>query len=367
MSGTSLDGIDVALVKTDGEAVIERGPFLGIDYDPPFRLQLAEALEQAKTINERTQRPGMLEQIEQELTARHAEAVQTFLQHHGIGLEAIDLIGFHGQTVLHRPDAALTVQLGDGKALARLLQTDVVFDMRANDMRFGGQGAPLAPVWHRALTHQLAIGTGQPVAFVNIGGIANITYVGPDEALLAFDCGPGNALIDQWVQAGAGIPYDQNGMIASEGQLDQILFERYLASPFFTSKTRSSLDRFDFEPPKPGEIGLEDGARTLAYVTAAAIAASRNHLPEHPVQWILCGGGRNNPVIRADLTEILNSDGSAGLVVTAEDCGFDGDAMEAEAWAYLAVRARNGLPLTYPGTTGVTVPKTGGVLAPGRG
>ena len=360
MSGTSLDGIDVALLRTDGKAVVERGPSMGRPYDAAFRRRLQGALETAKAIGERTERPGDLTEIERDLTLRHGEAVRAFLAENGLKPADIDVVGFHGQTVLHRPDAGLTVQLGDGGLLARETGIDVVHDMRANDMAHGGQGAPLIPAYHAALAAGLSDAAGKAVVFVNIGGISNITFIGAEGTIVAYDSGPGNTLIDQWVEAHAGIPYDQGGMIASEGRIDPDLAERYLGHAFFTDPVRRSLDRNDFSPPSGAEASLEDGARTLAHVTAAAVIRSARHLPERPKLYVVCGGGRLNRVIMDDLAALAETEGAE--VVAAEAVGLDGDSMEAEAWAYLAARSLGGLPLTFPGTTGVKAPVTGGLL-----
>ncbi|MGV2099310.1 anhydro-N-acetylmuramic acid kinase [Rhizobium sp. 21-4511-3d] len=359
MSGTSMDGIDVALLRTDGEGFVERGPFLGVSYDPAFRERLKTALEQAKTIKNRQERPGDLAAIERELTQRHATAVREFLQQNAMEAGAIDVLGFHGQTVLHRPDEALTVQIGDGALLARETGIATVYDMRANDMVHGGQGAPLVPAYHAALAANIG-DAKTPVCFVNIGGISNLTYVGADGTMIAYDSGPGNTLIDQWVEAHAGIPFDQGGMIASEGHVVSELAERYLASPFFTAAKRRSLDRNDFLPPLGRDAELADGARTLAYVAAASIIKSAGHLPVTPALYVICGGGRLNKVIMRDLAQLAEE--HRATVISAEEAGFNGDAMEAEAWAYLAVRSLEGLPLTYPGTTGVREAVSGGVL-----
>ncbi|MDK1386602.1 anhydro-N-acetylmuramic acid kinase [Sinorhizobium sp. 8-89] len=363
MSGTSMDGIDVALLRTDGESVVQRGPSAGYAYDARFRARLKQGLDEAKSIAMRVERPGTLAQLERDLTLRHAEAVRTFLHENNLLPEDIDVIGFHGQTVLHRPDEGLTVQIGDGDLLARETQIDVVYDMRANDMVHGGQGAPLIPAYHAALARGLSERqeVGAPVVFVNIGGISNITFIGTDGRIVAYDSGPGNTLIDQWVEAHAGIPYDQGGMIASEGAVLGELAERYLSHPFFTAQKRRSLDRNDFAPPSGADASLEDGARTLAHVTAAAILRSAAHLPEAPATYVVCGGGRLNPIIMKDLTNL--ADTAHARVLAAEALELNGDSMEAEAWAYLAVRSLRGLPLTYPGTTGVDRPVSGGRLA----
>ncbi|PDT84435.1 anhydro-N-acetylmuramic acid kinase [Sinorhizobium sp. BJ1] len=360
MSGTSMDGIDVALVETDGDTIVRRGPSAGYAYDAAFRDRLKQGLDDAKSIRKRDERPGTLADLERDLSLRHADAVKIFLLENNLLQDTVDVIGFHGQTVLHRPDEALTVQIGDGHLLARETLIDVVYDMRANDMAHGGQGAPLIPAYHAALARDLSESSEieAPVAFVNIGGISNITFIGTGEAIIAYDSGPGNTLIDQWVEAHAGIPYDQGGMIASEGSVLPELAERYLAHPFFSSDKRRSLDRNDFAPPAAADASLEDGARTLAHVTAAAILRSARHLPKMPGTYIICGGGRLNPIIMRDLASLAEAAG--GRVLAAEALGLNGDSMEAEAWAYLAVRSLRGLPLSYPGTTGVTQPVSGG-------
>lgn len=356
MSGTSMDGIDVALIETDGEAVVRRGPGREYPYDAAFRKRLADALETAKQIVDRTERPGDLQLLEREITSRHAEAVQLFLAETGHDAGSIDVIGFHGQTVLHRPEKALTVQIGDGQLLADLTRIDVVHDMRANDMVHGGQGAPLVPVYHQALA---AAEEGDGItAFVNIGGIANVTFVGAGNPV-AFDTGPGNALIDQWVQANAGIPFDDGGRIASEGAVDEGRVSAFLDHGYFKRPLPKSLDRNDFSPELVAGLELSDGARTLAAMTARSIAAASVHAPAPVSRWIICGGGRRNAAIMAELAA---SAGNAD-VMTAEEAGLDGGAMEAEAWAYLAVRSLKGLPITFPLTTGVKAPVTGGALS----
>ena len=361
MSGTSMDGIDIALLRTDGQDVVERGASLYIPYDDELRGRWKKALETAKVIKDRRERPGDLGAAEQALTLCHAAAVKSFLMRNGLSAADVDIIGFHGQTVLHRPDEGLTVQIGDGKLLADETGIDVVYDMRANDMVHGGQGAPLIPIYHAALSANLPGEFSTPVVFVNIGGISNLTYVADNGQLSAFDSGPGNMLIDQWIEAHTGKAYDRNGETATKGTVSPPLVRRYLESPFFSANIRRSLDRSDFAPPVKGEVSLEDGARTLAHVTAASILKLAAYLPQSPKTYVVCGGGRLNPVIMAEFSDLAAEQGAR--VIAAETAGFDGGSMEAEAWAYLAVRSLEGLPLTYPGTTGVDAPVTGGVLA----
>lgn len=358
MSGTSMDGIDIAALETDGEGRVRRGPGGFMPYEAAFRRRIEAALDDAKTIEERSERPGSLASLEHEITLRHGEAVKRFLADH----PAIrpDMIGFHGQTVLHRPDSGLTVQLGDGALLARETGVPVVYDMRAADMEAGGQGAPLVPAYHAALAASLPQAFRRfPVCFVNIGGISNVTFVPSAGDPVAFDSGPGNALIDQWVTAHGGVPFDADGQIASEGDLVRTVVERYLDDPFLQKPAPKSLDRNDFTLDRAEGLELSDGARTLAAVSAAAILKAADQMPERPKLWIVCGGGRKNPHIVAD----MRAGAADASVVLAEDAGLDGDAMEAEAWAYLAVRSSKGLALTFPTTTGCLRATTGGVLA----
>ncbi|MEM8750260.1 MAG: anhydro-N-acetylmuramic acid kinase [Pseudomonadota bacterium] len=362
MSGTSMDGIDVALIESDGETIKSFGPTLFVEYSHARKQRIEAALEDGEQVVERADRPGDWEALERDITSWHAEAVELFLKHGNVTKAEIDLIGFHGQTMLHRPDDALTVQLGDGQALADATGIDVVYDMRAKDMTVGGQGAPLVPAFHAALARQFDRSDDSvwPVAFVNIGGISNATYVDRDGTIAAFDCGPGNALIDQWVQMEAAIPYDQGGRIALEGGINAKIVNRYMASPFFARRGPKSLDRNDFPPLKSGEAELSDGARSLARVTAQAIVESGKLMPSVPRRWVVCGGGRKNSIIVDDMIA-LSAPGT--IVEVAEAVGLDGDMMEAQAFAFLAICSRANLPLTYPTTTGCTQPVSGGVFA----
>jgi anhydro-N-acetylmuramic acid kinase len=356
MSGTSLDGIDVALLRTDGEDSVTRGASRTYAYAESQRQVLREALAAAVTVTDRSDRSGSLAGAEAALTGWHEEAVRRFCMETGTALEAIDLIGFHGQTVIHRPERRLTVQLGDGAALARSLGRPVAFDLRAADVAAGGQGAPLVPAYHRALSSKLG---ERPVAFVNIGGVGNVTWVGRDDTLVAFDTGPGNALIDDWMRQHTGQSRDEGGATAKAGRVDESVVAQFLGDVFFERPGPKSLDRNSFAGLSLKGLSLADGAATLVAVTARSIAAARSHMPEPPSSWIICGGGRHNAAIMDALRALLPG------VRAAEDCGFNGDSMEAEAWAYLAVRSLRGLPLTFPGTTGVAAPLTGGVIVRG--
>ena len=371
MSGTSMDGIDVALIDTDGESHVERGPAQTFQYDPRFKATLREAIAAARTLSDRTSRPGILADVERDLTAHHASVVNAFCKQHGLQAAAIDVIGFHGQTVLHKVEPAkpsgatqlapgavaraLTIQIGDGARLAQLTGIDVVYDLRAADCAAGGQGAPLASVYHRALAARLP---ERPVVVLNVGGVANATWIGRNGELIAFDTGPGNALIDDWMLRHRGVPHDEGGAFAGGGRVHDDYVTQYLRHSYFGEPPPKSLDRNAFPLQLVHHLAPEDGAATLTAFTAASIASARAHFPEQPLLWVVSGGGRRNKTLMAMIAERVEA-----AVAPAEAAGMDGDAVEAEAWAYLAVRSLRGLPISFPGTTGVPQPLTGGVLA----
>lgn len=372
MSGTSLDGIDVALVTTDGENAVERGPSMTFPYGESMQALLRSAIYDAKALQLRHERPSSLPHAERELTEHHGAAVSAFLRKQGIARETIDVIGFHGQTVLHRhssqkleilangepigiPIPVLTVQLGLGEMLAEYTRIPVVYDLRAYDTASGGQGAPLVPVYHRALASKLP---QRPLAIVNIGGVANVTWIGRNGDLVAFDTGPGNALIDDWIRNKTGQAYDESGVLAGQGQIAEMVVSKYLSEPFFHAPGPKSLDRNAFNLDLLEGLSTEDGAATLTDFTARAIAMAGFLVPERPEMWIICGGGRRNKTLMSMIAGLVEE-----AVVPAEAVGFNGDSVEAEAWAYLAVRSLKGLDITFPGTTGVPKPMPGGVLA----
>jgi anhydro-N-acetylmuramic acid kinase len=352
MSGTSMDGIDVALLATDGNRELQHGPAAAFPYPPEIRLRLRTALAEAKALTRREDRPGALRELERDLTLLNAEAVKRFLAANGIDRGTIDLVGYHGQTVLHDPARAMTVQLGNGALLAQETGLDVVFDLRAADVAAGGQGAPLVPIFHRALAVQLSM---LPAAFVNIGGVANVTWIG--ERIIAFDTGPGNALLDDWMLKHTGAAHDADGACAKRGRVNAEALTALLTNGYFGALPPKSLDRNDFSAAPVAGLSLEDGAATLTAFTAASIAKAREHMSIEPRVWVICGGGRKNRTLMSMLAANVSN-----AVVPAEALGFNGDFIEAEAWAYLAVRSVLGLPITYPDTTGVSRPLTGGVL-----
>ncbi len=348
MSGTSMDGIDVAAIETDGHSVLWSGPGMTFPYKPEDRARLALAIRN----------PEMdVTALEADLTDRHIAAVKTYLETLPADKRSIDVVGMHGHTLIHRPDKHYTRQLGDAGKLSAALGVDTVFDFRSDDMAAGGEGAPLAPVYHQALARPLP----QPVVFVNIGGVSNITYVNGDE-MLAYDTGPGNALIDDWVEAHTGQSYDKNGAIAATGTVDKTVLNALLDHPYFSRKPPKSLDRLDFSSAPVEGLSLEDGAATLTAFTAEAIALSVKHMTETPLRWLVTGGGRHNATLMTMLGQAL-----PGMVEPIEAIGADGDALEAQAFAFMAVRRLLDLPISFPGTTGVPHPMCGGRLVSAAG
>jgi anhydro-N-acetylmuramic acid kinase len=346
MSGTSLDGVDAAWLETDGERIGELGPSLTIPYDARLRSDLRRLLDHAPTLTADDRR---VKTAAMRLTEYHARAVAA------IGQPA-DLIGFHGQTILHQPDRRRTWQIGDAAWLAWRTGVRVAWDFRSADVAAGGQGAPLAPVFHATLAGALP----RPLAVLNIGGVANVTWIGSDGALLACDTGPGNGPLDDWVARHTGARFDGDGALARSGTVDQAVLGRLLADPYFARAAPKSLDRLDFARTLAAS-GVEalsppDGAATLVAFTAAAVAAKA--LPAPPLRWLVGGGGRHNPAIMQALRDRLRVP-----VDPVEAVGWDGDALEAQCFGFLAARIVADLPLSFPSTTGVANPRAGGQIA----
>ena len=349
MSGTSLDGVDAALIETDGVTVSGFGPWRTAPYPAALRERLRAVIEGR----------GEREDAERALTAFHADVAEALLAEAGARREEVALVGFPGHTVRHEPAAGLTDQIGDGAALARRLGIDVVNDFRSNDVAAGGQGAPLVPLFHAALVRRSGLAT--PLAVLNLGGVANVTWIGgPDDRdLLAFDTGPGCALIDDWVLSRTGAALDHNGRLARSGTADRTALDALLTHPYFDAKPPKSLDRNAFDPAPVSGLSAGDGAATLVAFTAEAVRRALAHMPAPPLRWLATGGGRHNPALMAALAERLGAPCDA-----VESVGWQGDALEAQAFGYLAVRSRRGLALSLPRTTGVPHPVSGGVFHP---
>ncbi|WP_420825406.1 anhydro-N-acetylmuramic acid kinase [Phaeovibrio sulfidiphilus] len=347
MSGTSLDGIDAAVIRTDGERVTGFGPSVTVPYSDRERARLRRWLGHC---------PGTSEPRETAanrlVTDLHIRAVTTFLEQTGL---RPDLVGFHGQTFYHAPERGITWQAGDGARLARETGLPVAWDFRTADVRAGGEGAPLVPVYHRALARDLP----KPLAILNIGGVANVTWIGrdPQPPPLAFDTGPGNALMNDFMTARRGLAHDEGGQLARSGRVDSQALAAMMDAPFFRRPPPKSLDRNAFSRAPAEPLSDADGVATLGAFTVESVRRSLDWLPERPLRWLVCGGGRHNRFLMEGLATALGAP-----VDPVEAVGWDGDALEAQAFAFLAVRCRTGAPQTWPTTTGVPHPLAGGIL-----
>ena len=349
MSGTSLDGIDAALIKTDGESVLEFGAWMTEPYDDAFREKLRQVVHGR----------GDILKIEHELTLKHADIVKALMAKTGMEKRDIHVIGFHGQTITHRPSEDLIWQIGNGALLAEKTGIDVVCDFRRRDMAAEGEGAPLVPLFHAALAKQMQL----PIAVLNIGGIANVTWIGRSELaassimdldIMAFDTGPGNVLLNEWALKHTGQPCDQDGKLALAGKAEESLLAAMLKDDFFDKHPPKSLDRNYFSFDQLAKLSAQDGAATLTEFAAAAVEKGAEYFPTPAKQWFISGGGRHNPALMTSLTQRLKH------VYPVESLGWIGDALEAQAFAFLAVRSLKRLPISLPTTTGARKAVTGG-------
>jgi anhydro-N-acetylmuramic acid kinase len=350
MSGTSLDGVDAAMVLTDGHRVLDFGPHAYRPYTPAEQAVLRAALGRWPG------EPGVAEAAEVVETA-HAELLSRF--------DGAALVGFHGQTLAHDPRGRGTHQAGNGGLLAQVLGVPVVWDFRTSDVTLGGQGAPLAPFYHFALAHR--IGATAPVAFLNLGGVGNLTWIDPTQpgpevpgALLAFDTGPANAPVDDLMRARRGQICDRDGALAASGRVRRQVIESFLAHPYFHRIPPKSLDRNDFHGllDSVRKLSDADAAATLTAAAAAAVGAGAEHFPAPVSRLLVTGGGRLNRTLMRHLSRRF-----ACPVDPVESAGLDGDMLEAQAFAFLAVRVARGLPTSCPGTTGVAAAVGGGQIS----
>lgn len=362
MSGTSLDGVDAAILRTDGEALLQLGPWLSLAYDEDERATLRAAVEAARGLDAPDPHHPTIAAARRVVTDRHVAAVQDLLSKVGMRPGEVDVLGFHGQTVTHRPESGWTWQIGDAASLAAKTGIDVVADFRAADMTAGGHGAPFAPLYHAALLRAQSadLGLDWPVAVLNLGGVANVTWIGAEDGdIRAFDTGPGVGLLDDWLRRSTGAACDENGQLAATGRAHTDRRERIVDPAWLAAPPPKSLDRHAFSLEAIGDLAPADGAATLVDVTAWTVARARDHMPALPRRWLVAGGGRHNPALMAALAEHLDA-----ALTPVDDLGWRGDALEAETFAYLAVRSRRDLPLSLPATTGAARPVMGGRLWP---
>lgn len=392
MTGTVLDGeIDIAVIQTDGRQVFEFGYCASEKYSTSTCELLANAVSDAQSWNFQGPQPDSFKQAESALTEEQSQAVLRSLKVAALTASQISQIGFHGQTVLHRPKKNLfassasetdnstvkdihlssvdnkgkggqTLQLADGQAMAALTGIDVVHDFRSMDMLHGGQGAPLVPVYHRALLESAGLGDGEVI--VNLGGVANLTWWDGDARLIAFDCGPANAPINDWVRQVCALEYDVDGELGLRGEVDEERLNEILSHSYFDSAYPKSLDRNEFVDSISvalSGMSAADGAALLSALCASGIERSLRLLPLRPKRILLCGGGRHNKAIVRQLQIRTHA-----TVDDVEVLGWRGDALEAECFAFLATRVKAGLPTSFPSTTGCRVPVCGGVISKAR-
>jgi anhydro-N-acetylmuramic acid kinase len=353
ISGTSMDGIDVALIESDGEARLKNGPAATFPYPPA----VAQRLRAVVADLSEAQAPQL--ELERLVTDAHVAAIEAFLDRYSLARERVALVGMHGQTILHRPRFGLTRQLCDGARAAAALGIDVVSDFRSADVAAGGEGAPLAPVYHAAM----AAGLERPLMILNWGGVGNVTYLGSEEEIIAFDTGPANALIDDFLIVRRGLKFDENGALGGSGRAAPEALATLMSDPYFDRPAPKSLDRNHFSAAAAcvKRLSDADGAATLSAFTVESTAAALAHVPRAPARWLVGGGGRRNPNLMRRLGQRLNV-----RVEPVEAIGFDGDSIEAQCFAYLGLRSRRGLPISFPTTTGVPKPMTGGVFWPAQ-
>ncbi|MCQ8240747.1 anhydro-N-acetylmuramic acid kinase [Rhizosaccharibacter radicis] len=359
MTGTSLDGmIDAALLRTNGEEVFRHGAFSSTPYPADVRELVSAAQRAALGWRFQGAEPPVFAEAERALTIAQSDAAARLLAESDVDPAAVRAVGFHGQTVLHRAPApghpGATRQLGDGALMADRLRIDVVWDFRSADVRAGGQGAPLVPVYHAALLRALP-GAGRPEAILNLGGVGNVSWWNGDDDLVAFDTGPANGPLNDWMMRHGLGDMDRDGTLAASGQVDEERLRALCAHPFLRALPPKSLDRADFTAAMSDGLSPADGAALLTAFPAACVALGLSVLPEPPRRLVVCGGGRRNPTMMREL-----SARTALPVLPAEHVGWRGDAVEAECFAFLAARVLRGLPLSFPGTTGVPVPTPGG-------
>lgn len=365
MTGTVLDGyIDVALIKTDGERIIEFGPYSLEPYDADVVALLNDTLQAALAWQFSGLEPAIFATAEKLITEQQSKAVSNVLQRAGLNHDDIRVVGFHGQSVLHRAPTTIkpgqTRQLGDGQLMSDILGIPVAWDFRSKDVAAGGQGAPLAPVYHKALLRHTSgkAKFGDNTAVLNLGGVANLTCWSRNDTLIAFDTGPANAPVNDWVKQHTSNAMDVDGKFAAEGNIDEQRLSQFLEHPYFQTPFPKSLDRFDFTASMAEGLNLQDGAALLTAFSASAVGKALDQLPERPDTLVLCGGGRHNPSLVNAIRERASIN-----TINADDIGWRGDAIEAECFAFLAVRVLRNLPLSFPSTTGVKTPCLGGRMS----
>mgnify|MGYP006165188627 CR=1 FL=1 len=357
MSGTSCDGIDASIIKSDGEDELSLIGDFFLPYEEKTRIRIRTFKEKIDKVLDLQANKNEIADLEKEITLLHFKATNLLLEKLKIDKSKIDLIGLHGHTIFHSFNYKKTKQLGDGKALSELMDLNVIYDFRENDLKNGGQGAPLVPIFHKLLKKKFKL--KGPVVFINIGGISNLTYLDNNNEMISFDSGPGNCLIDKYLQlkSNGKTQFDKKGEIAFKGQVDKNILDTYLSNPYYESLPPKSLDVNDFNLSSVRGLNLENTITTLSELTALTIVNSLNFFSHKPHKIILCGGGRKNDYIYDRVKKISNTS-----TINIDNYKINGDFIESQAFAYLAIRSFFKKPISFPKTTGVLKPMTGGKL-----
>ena len=355
MSGSSSDGIDASIIKSDGENEVH---FIGnnfLPYDEKIKIKIRRLKEKINLITDLDKNKLEINTLEREMTLLHAKIVNSTIQKHGVDKSKINLVGFHGHTIFHNFKKKTTKQIGNGRLLSKLTELNVINNFRENDINNGGQGAPLVPIFHKLL--QVKLKLKKPLLFVNIGGISNATYLSEDEKIMSLDTGPGNFLIDKILQLKSKnkIQFDKDGIIAFSGRVDKNILDNFLSDPYYEFLPPKSLDVNDFNLSSLRTLNLEDSVTTLSELTSLTIVNALNFFSAKPNEIILCGGGRKNKYIFERIKQLSNIS-----LNNIDVHKIDGDFVESKAFAYLAIRSFLKKPITFPETTGVSKPSTGG-------
>ena len=351
MSGTSLDGIDASIIKSDGEDILEIIDNKYLKYNADFKLRLSNFITNTNDKTNIERNINIYKSLERELTIYHSQISQKIIRENNC---KIQLIGFHGQTVIHKPTDGYTIQMGDANLLSQVLQKKVIHNFRANDIKNGGEGAPLSPVYHKTLSKKIKL--KNPHLILNIGGISNYTYIDKDK-LFAKDIGPGNVLIDEYLKKTKGMDFYKNGEIALSGNINHDIINQFYEHEFYNTKDKHSYDRKEFDFSFVRGLEFEDAIATLTYFTALIISKNIQKRIRDEVDIILCGGGRKNLTLVKHLKKLLNS-----KIKLIDEFNIDGDFIESQAFAYLSIRSYLKMPISYPSTTNVNAPVTGGEI-----
>ena len=368
MSGTSMDGVDVSLIRSDGFNQFTNILDEYFEYNESLQQELIELRNLIANINDLKKYSSRLNKLEREITVFHSKIVSNLSFKYE---DEIDFVGFHGQTIFHNPEQKITKQLGDGRLMSQLVKKKVIYDFRQEDLANKGQGAPLTPIFHNLLSrrinekHQIDF----PICFLNIGGISNITKIIKkdeklEENLEAFDSGPGNCMIDEWVRKNSKNNFDENGSIAKGGKINQLLLNQVIDN-FKIDSFDKSLDVKDFDISFARGLSLEDGCATITNFTAYLIAKGieyANGNNTDPIKFLVCGGGRKNDYLINSIKDYLSHKQNISLN-SIDDYSLNGDYIESQAFGYLAIRSFLNLPISYPKTTGCVTPTVGGKLA----